>query len=284
MPPWACSKKPRLRRLRAGERAALVAEELALDELARDRRAVHLDEGRALRAARAGGSRGDELLAGAALAGDEHARLRRRDLLDLLEEPLHRRALPDHLVARARARRRGRATSRASSRRVEHVLDADEHALAVERLLEEVARAELDGLHRVVDRRVTADHDDRQLARRLVAGGCARAPRGRSCRAASRRRSRGRPGAAGVREDLERLLGGLGLDDLRSPRPRARARACGGCSSRRRRRGRWARRREVYRARRRTPRAAGGGATATWTGRTSLRERCGLQEALARRA
>ena len=42
---------------RAGERAPLVAEQLALDELARDRRAVDLDEGLVRRADRAGGWR-----------------------------------------------------------------------------------------------------------------------------------------------------------------------------------------------------------------------------------
>ena len=42
-----------LPRLRAGERAALVAEELALDELARDGRAVHLDERRVVARAEA---------------------------------------------------------------------------------------------------------------------------------------------------------------------------------------------------------------------------------------
>ena len=47
-----------LARLGAGERAALVAEELALDQLARDRGAVDLDERRVLARAEAGGWRG----------------------------------------------------------------------------------------------------------------------------------------------------------------------------------------------------------------------------------
>ena len=70
--------------------------------------------------------------------------LRGRDLVDLVEDALHRRALPDHLEAlelllgdaRELALRLGR---------VEHVAHADEDALAGERLLEEVARPELDG-------------------------------------------------------------------------------------------------------------------------------------------
>ena len=47
-----------LARLRAGEGAPLVPEELALDELARDGGAVDLDERRVLARARGGGSRG----------------------------------------------------------------------------------------------------------------------------------------------------------------------------------------------------------------------------------
>ena len=69
---------------RAGEGALLVAEELALEQLARDRGAVDRDE-RARRARRArlvDGAR-DQLLAGAGLAGDEHGRVGRRHPLDL---------------------------------------------------------------------------------------------------------------------------------------------------------------------------------------------------------
>src|SRR5205085_3113460 len=59
--------------LRAGERALLVTEELALDELARDRRAVHLHERLLLARAEPVDRPRDELLAGAALSRDEHA-------------------------------------------------------------------------------------------------------------------------------------------------------------------------------------------------------------------
>ena len=45
VPPCACSKRPRRFGLGAGEGAPLVAEELALDELARDGGAVDLHEG-----------------------------------------------------------------------------------------------------------------------------------------------------------------------------------------------------------------------------------------------
>ena len=54
VPPSARSNRPRLRAHGAGERALLVAEQLALEQRARERRAVDADE-RAARRARAGG-------------------------------------------------------------------------------------------------------------------------------------------------------------------------------------------------------------------------------------
>ena len=73
VPPLACWKRPSRRADRAGERAALVAEQLALEQRLGERRAVQLHE-RALgaRAALVDGGR-DQLLAGARLAGDQHA-------------------------------------------------------------------------------------------------------------------------------------------------------------------------------------------------------------------
>jgi hypothetical protein len=76
-----------LRLHRAGERALLVAEELALDQVLRDRGAVELDE-RTLRAAAAEVDRArDQVLARSVLAGDQHLALRRGDALDLAHEP-----------------------------------------------------------------------------------------------------------------------------------------------------------------------------------------------------
>jgi hypothetical protein len=70
----------------AGERALLVAEQLALQQRLGERRAVEAHE-RGLRpGARVVDHLGDELLAGAGLAHDEDARLRRRDLLDEAHE------------------------------------------------------------------------------------------------------------------------------------------------------------------------------------------------------
>ena len=69
---------------RAGERPLHVAEEFALDQMLRQRGAVELDQ-RSGRASAAGVDEvGHDLLADAALAGDEDIGFRRRDLGDEL--------------------------------------------------------------------------------------------------------------------------------------------------------------------------------------------------------
>ena len=80
----------------AGECAADVAEQLALEERLDDRRAVHGDE--ALRRARPELVKcaGDELLAGAGLAGDERRARVRRQPPDQAEDLLHGRTAADH--------------------------------------------------------------------------------------------------------------------------------------------------------------------------------------------
>src|SRR5262249_22974911 len=70
----------------ARERAAYMPEELALEHLAGDGAAVHLDE-RAVRASAAPVDLArDELLAGARFAEDEHAGVGRSDEIDLRED------------------------------------------------------------------------------------------------------------------------------------------------------------------------------------------------------
>src|SRR5207247_3560785 len=88
---------PATARQRARERPLLVAEELVLDQLLRDRGAVDLDE-RLLAPRRAGvdGS-SDQLLAAAVLAANQHAAGRRRGGGDLLAEPADRLAVADDL-------------------------------------------------------------------------------------------------------------------------------------------------------------------------------------------
>src|SRR5690606_36691236 len=119
-----------LARVRARERALLVAEELALDQLARNGGAVDLDEGGVLARAQPVDGAADELLAGAALPGDEHARLGGRHLVDVLKQLLHRRAGADHLVASLELALH-LFDGAAEPRRSDAVLHADQDALAV---------------------------------------------------------------------------------------------------------------------------------------------------------
>ncbi len=82
----------------AGEGAALVAEELGLDQVRRDRAAVDGDDGSAgSRAVRVQELRG-ELLAGPRLADQHHGRLRRRDTAQLGGDVRHLRRFTDQLA------------------------------------------------------------------------------------------------------------------------------------------------------------------------------------------
>jgi hypothetical protein len=93
---------------RAGERAADVAEQRALEQVVVERRAV-LDHERLLGARPVVVDRaGDQLLAGAALAVDEHGRLAADDLLQQPGRVAHRRARADDLGERVLGRGRGR--------------------------------------------------------------------------------------------------------------------------------------------------------------------------------
>ena len=87
------SKAPRRSRRGAGERAALVPEQLALDQVGRDRAAVDDDEGPLARGrSRSWIASRDQLLARAGLALDQHGRAAERDALDRAEQLAHRRA------------------------------------------------------------------------------------------------------------------------------------------------------------------------------------------------
>ena len=78
-------------RARAGEGALLVPEELALQEALRERRATERHEVAVLARAVVVDGLGEELLAGAALAGDEHGDVGRGDLPHDLEDARHER-------------------------------------------------------------------------------------------------------------------------------------------------------------------------------------------------
>jgi len=84
--------------LRAGERAALVTEEDAFDELLGDRAAIDGDEGTARTLAFALDGACDQLLADAALALDEDRDLRFGGALAEADHLLHRGAFRDQIL------------------------------------------------------------------------------------------------------------------------------------------------------------------------------------------
>jgi hypothetical protein len=143
---------------RAGERALQVAEELALDEFRRDRRAVHLDE-RAVAPRRQRMDRArDEFLAGAVLSRDEDAGIRRPHAFEPLDESADRRRLPHDLVPRLDLLAQPHVLV-LQPRVAQRVAQRDEDPVGVERLLEEIVGAQLRRLDRRLDRAVPADHD-----------------------------------------------------------------------------------------------------------------------------
>src|SRR5438874_2671370 len=152
------------------EGALLVTEELALDQLARERRAVHLDE--RLRAPRAVVVErvGDQLLPRAARAADEDRQIRVRHLADHVEHALHRRALADQAPEAIRARDLLlQEPERAPHlHAVEQALDDQLELVVVEGLGDVVGGAQLHRLDGDLLRAEGGDHDDRRLRRVLA--------------------------------------------------------------------------------------------------------------------
>ena len=178
-----------------------MAEELGLDEVLGDRGAVDGEE----RALGAQGvlvdATGDEFLARAAFAGDEHGGVARGDLADGLQDFLHRFGTADdaflvvgriHEHARRARRRREVATGG------EGLVDERDQLRLVERLHHVVVSAELHGLDRGL-RRAERRHEDHHRLR---------------LRAAEHLQGldAGHPAHAVIKEDHVRLVA-LGGDD-----------------------------------------------------------------------
>src|SRR5712692_10057323 len=147
---------------RAGERALLVAEELRLDEILRDGRAVDLDERPFGALAVVVHRVGDQLLAGAVLALDENVRFAGRHALDQLEEILHLPALADDILELVAVLQLGLELLVLVDERLllDRFLELVQEALRVDRLLEEVERAGLHRLDRARDVALAGDDDD----------------------------------------------------------------------------------------------------------------------------
>ena len=244
MPPVGQLELAGLARQRPREGPALVAEELALEQRAGQRRAVDLDEGARAPRRRLVHRARDDLLADAALALDQHRHVGVGDLLEQGAHLRHGATLPEGSVEGAVAAG-GLARGCAAQRPLEGALQL----LLLEGLVQEVRGAEL---HRLDDGRGLADHREHhhreagralaQTAQRLEAveaghhhveqhhvgrGAARRAARGR-CGRRRRCRPRSRAARAGWRGSCAR------------PRSR-RPRGCG--EARRARAHRGARRR-----------------------------------------
>ena len=156
---------------RAGEGALLVAEELALHQLARQRRTIHRHQ-RAL-AAPAGfmNGAGDQFLAGAGFPLNEHSAIRRRDLRDLLAQPPRGRRVAHHVVphlvdqALDRGARLAMRLDFAPQGDVR--ADAGEQLLGLEGLGDVIDRAELERAHLLEGIGERGEKDHRDVARRL---------------------------------------------------------------------------------------------------------------------
>ena len=159
MPPSACSNLPVFFSVAPVNDPFLVAEELRFDELLGDGGAVDLDERLAGPQAVGVDGPGDELLARAALAVDQDGGVGRRDLEDLLPEVLDERVVADDLVVLLGLLLEVLAFP-AEARLLEGVADAEEDALAVERLLQEIEGPELGRLDGRLDGALPRDHDD----------------------------------------------------------------------------------------------------------------------------
>jgi len=148
---------------RAGERAAQVAEQLALDHALGQRPAVDRHEGPA--AARRGlvDRTRQELLAGAALGLDQHVALVRGEVAHGLQHPAHGRGLRDHALQRRAPAELALelAVAHAQAPPRERALERLHHPARIgEGLLEVVERAGAHARDHGVDAGVAGHHDD----------------------------------------------------------------------------------------------------------------------------
>ena len=153
---------PASSRVSTREGPALVAEELGLDELVGDGRAVDLDERlRSPRGHRVDGTR-HQLLAAAVLAVDQHATARRRRRRDLFAKQMHDGGLADDLGALGEPRAQGGVLALEPGV-LERARHREERLFQRERLLDEVVGAKPGGFHRGLDRAVAGDHHDHRV-------------------------------------------------------------------------------------------------------------------------
>ena len=135
-----------------------MAEQLAFDQLFRNRRAVHFDE--RLRRARAGRVNRvrDQFLAGAAFAEDQHAAVGGGHQRQLLAQRLHRHAFADDAQLGVSVPR-NRCSSSSSRRCCTALLITTVTFSMVSGFSKKIERAQLGGLHGGFDGAVAGDDD-----------------------------------------------------------------------------------------------------------------------------
>ena len=149
-----------------GERAFLVTEEFAFDQVLRHGGAVELDEGRVGARALAVERAGHQFLAGAALALDEHGGLRARHLANEQAQILHHRAVAQQFVAALVILRMAQELVHLHQLAVFlGLLERDGQMLRGKRLGQEGERAVAHALDRHVHRAVARNHHHQRLGR-----------------------------------------------------------------------------------------------------------------------
>ncbi len=170
VPPSASDEHAGAIGARVGEGAALVAEQLALEQRVGDGGAVDRDEG-ALGARRVEVQRArHQLLAGARLAGDEHVRGRAGEAPHQREDVLHDRRASDDVLEAIRARDLAAEARHlgAQAALLERLLDRGREIVDLEGLGDVVVRAELERALGGLDRAERGHDDDvRRTALRL---------------------------------------------------------------------------------------------------------------------
>ena len=131
----------------AGERALLVAEQLGLEEVLLERRAVHLDEVARVPQRVVVDGAGDQLLAGTRFAANQHGRVALRDLFHDVEDALQRRARADDAVEFVDVLLGAAEVIELvlQAPHLERLVDLDLHLLDFERLLDVIERPALHG-------------------------------------------------------------------------------------------------------------------------------------------
>ena len=209
---------------RAGERALLVAEQRALDQLAGDGGDVHRHERPVGRLGVAVDHPRHQLLAGAALAADQHGGRQGGHLVHLLEHFARGRARSADEIAVALFLlhlRRQRQHLPVEVLPFRGVGDDRAHRLGLGPLHQHVVGAELHGLHRQVDVGRVGEHDE--FGQRIVLADDAQEVEAAD---SGQRRIRQHQVDAVAAEHGERGLGGAGaqhagvaLEDVRQPLP-----------------------------------------------------------------